>query len=142
MIGNPKWFKRRKHLGWGATPACWQGWGYILAVVALIVGTAHVSLALPTAFQVPIIFAVVALLMVDMVFIMAKLPKDEREAQHEGFSERNVAWVMVVILTLGLIYQAYSSVITKTWMIDYVIVAALAMGIIVKSCSNRFIRDK
>ncbi len=36
MLGNPKWFKRRKYTGWGLTPATWQGWAYMGILICSI----------------------------------------------------------------------------------------------------------
>lgn len=36
MLGNPKWFKRRKYSGWGLTPATWQGWVYLGTLICSV----------------------------------------------------------------------------------------------------------
>ncbi|MDA1052215.1 MAG: hypothetical protein O3C40_17295 [Planctomycetota bacterium] len=36
MFGKPDWFKK-KRLGWGITPICWQGWSYSAIWVGVLV---------------------------------------------------------------------------------------------------------
>ena len=37
MIGKPDWFTNRRYIGIGIRPKTWQGWVYVLIVVALVV---------------------------------------------------------------------------------------------------------
>ncbi|HUG66978.1 MAG TPA: hypothetical protein VMM76_04455 [Pirellulaceae bacterium] len=36
MFGKPDWFKK-KRIGWGITPICWQGWSYTAAWIGVLV---------------------------------------------------------------------------------------------------------
>lgn len=36
MFGKPDWFKK-KEIGWGITPICWQGWSYTATWIAVLI---------------------------------------------------------------------------------------------------------
>ena len=36
MIGKPDWFTTRKYTGIGIRPKTWQGWVYILIILAIV----------------------------------------------------------------------------------------------------------
>ena len=67
---------------------------------------------------------------------MIALNKDEREHKIESISERNAAWVMSIILALGIMYQGIMSALTQEIRMDWILVIALFAGMIVKSVSN------
>jgi hypothetical protein len=62
MLGNPKWFKRRKYSGWGLTPATWQGWMYfgILICSILFVSLVTTWLKVQTVYQIGVILFMLA----------------------------------------------------------------------------------
>ena len=68
--------------------------------------------------------------------------KDEREKIHEAIAERNAMWTMIIVLIAGVGYQAASSTVNKSFMIDPFVIAALVLGLIVKAISNVYLDRK
>jgi hypothetical protein len=135
MIGRPEWFKRRKYGGWGVSPKKWQGWLYIL----IVLGVFAVFQALPfweitTRIYFTIGWAV--FLFLDVGHIMVTLNRDEREFKIEALSERNAAWVMMMVLVIAVLYETFNSALAQEIRIDWFLVAALFLGMIVKTISN------
>ena len=96
MIGNPKWFKRRKYGGWGLFPGTWQGVVYVLIVAVLFVATQNLPLDQNVRLIITAVLAIFFAL--DIIDIMRKLPMDERERIHEAFAERNALWAIIIVL--------------------------------------------
>lgn len=141
MIGKPEWFQRRKYGGWGITPKTWQGWVYIAAIVIpLFVFNSIPSLNLWV--RLGVFGAWLLLVIVDTLDIMAKIKKDERERIHEAIAERNALWAVMVILVAGVGYHVARSVVLQRIEIDWFIVAALFVALIVKSISNLYLDKK
>lgn len=68
---------------------------------------------------------------------MFSVKKDEREVQVEAIAERNAAWFMVFILTLGVIYDSvYAAMYQSLASVNWFMVAALLGGALVKSVTN------
>lgn len=138
MIGNPRWFKRRKYGGWGFMPCCWQGWLY----VALMFGSFFLVTFLPFGdgwVRTGVMFGWAVVFSADAIHIMVSLPRDERERLHEAFAERNAMWAMVVVLAAGVAYQAAAAHASGIFGIDPVIVAALFAGIAAKAVTNVYL---
>lgn len=144
MLGNPKWFKRRKYSGWGLTPATWQGWAYIGILLSSIFSVFIVTtwLKLQTPYQIGILLCVLAFILMDSLDIVIRMDKDERETTHEAFAERNAAWVMVMILGVGIVFQSTVSLLQGTLHVDPFMVTALLGGVIAKGISNWYYIDK
>ncbi|MFA5827739.1 MAG: hypothetical protein WC841_00050 [Candidatus Shapirobacteria bacterium] len=140
MIGNPKWFSIRKYGGWGVTPNCLQGWLYILAVAApiFLLQIVPVSESLKTG----ITFTWALIFSVDLIDIMIRMKKDERETIHEAKAERNAMWFMIGALTIGIAYQTAMGIIKQTNEIDPVIMIALGGAMIVKTITHIYLRNK
>ncbi len=135
MIGNPKWFERRKYGGWGIHPKTWQGWLYIAIILIPFV----MFQALPywdNETRMYVTIGWVAFLLLDTTHIMVALKRDERESKIESMSERNAAWVMVLILAVGILYEAISSALQQTFKVNIFLIIALFGGMIVKTISN------
>lgn len=135
MIGKPEWFQRRKYGGWGLTPKTWQGWVYIAAFILPLA----LFQSLPywddkTRFVVTFLW--LTFLFVDIIDIMGRLKKDEREDKIEAIAERNAAYSMVGVLIIAVLYEVIQSAITQTFSIDPFIIITLFVGAIVKSVSN------
>jgi hypothetical protein len=97
MIGKPEWFERRKYGGWGVRPKTWQGYLYLVIIfIPFIIFQALPYWDAETRTVVTIGWLVFLLL--DVTHIMMSLKRDERELKIEALSERNAAWVMVLIL--------------------------------------------
>ncbi len=141
MIGNPKWFKRRKYTGWGITPKTWQGWLYIsLILIPFIAFQAMPFWQATTRIYVTLVWA--AFLIIDAGHIMVSLDKDELEYKIEAIAERNAAWVMMSVIITGILYELISSGLKKTLRINPFLVAALFGGMIVKSVTNYVLEKK
>lgn len=141
MIGKPAWFARRKYGGWGLMPKTWQGWVYLAAVIIPFA----VFNALPfwsTKTRIIVTICWAAFLLVDVTHIMIKMPKDERDRLHEAIAERNALWAMILVLVLAVGYQAAKSAVTKTMQVDYFIIAAVFVALIVKGISNIYLDRK
>jgi hypothetical protein len=141
MIGKPEWFARRKYGGWGLTPATWQGWVYIAAMIlplmafqALPYWTTEVRLAVTCIW--------VIVLAVDVLDIMMRLKMDEREKLHEAIAERNVAWYMVLVLAAGLGYDLIVNALQQKVYVNPFIAAALLGAVLVKAATNIYLDKK
>ncbi len=140
MIGNPTWFCRRKYTGWGVTPCTWQGWAYVGVFIAMV----GIVQLLPLADTVKIgaTIGIAALLCIDVIDIMRKIKKDERETLHEAIAERNALWVMLAVLVTGVGYEAASSSVTGTITVNPVILIALGGAVIAKAVTNLYLDKK
>lgn len=79
----------------------------------------------------------VALLLIDIMPLMLSVKKDEREVQVEAIAERNTAWFMVMILTLGVLYDAITAAMTESIAgVNWFVLGALLGGAVVKSVTN------
>ncbi len=133
MIGNPKWFQRRKYGGWGLTPASWQGWVYIAVMAVFLFG---VQLIIPDQFKTWTMIVVAVVFSLDLLDIMVHLKNDERETTHEALAERNASWAMVAILAFGIAFQ------TARNSVDPFLIIVLIAGVIAKAATNWYLRDK
>lgn len=141
MIAKPEWFSRRKYTGWGLTPTTWQGWAYIVVMVAPLVVVMQGSSIGTAKMAFLIVWAVI--FGADFIDMMIRIPKDERDRLHEAISERNALWVMVIVLAAGVGYQVATSVAANGSMsVDPVILAALLAGTIAKAVSNLYLDRK
>lgn len=144
MFARPAWFKRRKYMGWGVTPAKWQGWVYLMAFISVIALTKFILSVfhVENIYQIAIMSFLVSMMVIDLIDISFQLKKDEREILHEAIAERNVAWVLVSVLSLGLCAQIIVSIIQQKNQIDPIIVGALCLGLLAKAMSNAYLNDK
>lgn len=139
MIGNPRWFMRRKWGGWGVFPITWQGWAYTAAFVVAIFATQFIPADQSVRMIALGIIAVI--LVLDTIDIMIHLKRDERETLHEAIAERNAMWTMVFVLAAGIAYQSAKSVIEAgTVWVDPVIIIALVAALLVKAITNYRLR--
>jgi len=141
MIGKPQWFGRRKYGGWGVFPKTWQGWVYTVVFLAgmFIINT----VPFPAEKYRNIAFVIWAVILaVDVVDMMIRLPLDEREKVHEAIAERNALWVMLLALVIGLGYKAAAAAMDNQVYVDPVIIAAIAVGLIAKACTNIYLERK
>jgi hypothetical protein len=140
MIGKPKWFQRRKYTGWGLSPKTWEGWVYILVIAAIAMLIQYLPIdkqAKPIA-----TIVLVAIIILDLVHIIAHLPMDERERNHEAISERNALWAILAALGAGAAWQAITGVMTNNIQIDPIIIIALAVATIAKAITNIYLDMK
>ena len=131
MIGNPKWFNVRKYSGWGLAPNCWQGWAYILAFIipVMLVSNLNIDPNFKNIFS----FVLVGILLIDVLDIMTKIKKDERERLHEAIADRNALWfVLFALITWALIKQ----------ITDPIFIGILLGATAVKALTQIYLRDK
>ncbi len=140
MIGKPEWFQRRKYSGWGFSPKTWQGYAYIAALIAVLFGLQLLPLGGNPKLVIMIVFAGVFTL--DTIDIMMRLKKDEREIVHEAIAERNVAWFMVMVIAVGIAYQASQSAVLGKNNVDPFLIIALGGGLLVKIATNIYLERK
>lgn len=144
MIGNPKWFKRRTYTGWGITPKSWQGWAYIFGITALILIASLITYLTGMTEKAQLITVVILLsiIIIDFIDMTRKIKQDERESLHEAIAERNVAWFITLVLSIGIVYQSIISILHSSLYVDPFIIIALTGGTIVKGFSNWYLSDK
>ncbi len=141
MIANPKWFMRRKYGGWGFHPKTWQGYVFLgFLVLPLIIF--HIIPIWNEFTRIVVTCVWLLLVFFESIDIMTNLDKDEMEERIEALSERNTAWAMVIIITIGILYQLISSALNESIKVDLFLVAALFAGVIVKSVSNIYYQKR
>jgi hypothetical protein len=141
MIGRPKWFQRRKYAGWGIYPKTWQGWAYIGAAIL----TGVLIQYFPSGDEQTktlVTMGFVAVIILDVVHIMANMPMDERERIHEAIAERNALYAILAALLIGILWQTVTGVLNKNMEIDPVVIAALVAGLLAKALTNIFLDRK
>jgi hypothetical protein len=140
MIGKAEWFRMRKYGGWGITPATKEGWIYLgVMMIPLLV-----SDWLPGEEKIKMIvsFGWMAILIIDIVEIMSRMKKDEREKAHEAMAERNALWFMLTVIVAGLLYRAIKAGLKEEVYIDPVLTLALLGGAVVKGLTFFSLRKK
>jgi len=135
IIARPEWFTRRKYGGWGLGIKTWQGAAYIAAMfIALIV---MLQLAGDSSQAKLVVTGIWMLfLLVDVFDIMWKLEKDERERMHEAIAERNAAWGMMIVLSIGVFIEALYNALNGRFYVNPFVIGALFVGVIIKSVTN------
>jgi CDP-diglyceride synthetase len=141
MIGKQEWFQRRKYLGWGLHPKTWQGWVYILVFILLAIIIQFLPLVNITKFIVTSVL--ILILLIDVIHIMITMKKDERDKKHEAIADRNALWVMLLVIVVGILYQTVNSTLNGlTPEIDYFLISALLVGVIMKCITNIYLDKK
>lgn len=141
MLGNPKWFERRKYGGWGLHPKTWQGWAY----VGVFFGVLLAFQLLPfwdTLTRVIFTTAWALILIIDTMSIMARINLDEREKIHEAIAERNALWGMLAVITGGLVYGIIKSGLEQRFYVNPFLAIALFTGLLIKAISNIYLDKK
>ncbi|KYC52770.1 MAG: hypothetical protein AMQ74_00619 [Candidatus Methanofastidiosum methylothiophilum] len=135
IIAKPEWFTRRKYGGWGLGIKTWQGAVYIAAMMAALIALIQLAgESVETKLLVTGVWMV--FLLVDVFDVMWKLKKDERERMHEAIAERNAAWGMMIVLTLGIFVDIMYNVMNDRFYVNPFLVGSLAVGVIIKSVTN------
>ena len=135
MFGKPEWFTQRKYSGWGLTPKTREGWLYIIAIIVPFA----IFQALPfwdAEMRMYATFGWLAFVAFDVLDIMLRMKKDERETLHEAIAERNAAWMMIVAITAGIVYQLISSELAGSPYVDPVLIIVLFAGLAAKAFTN------
>ncbi len=141
MLGKPQWFQRRKYAGWGIYPKTYQGWVYILILLA---GFLMIQLMNWPGENTKLILlaAWAGIFVFDTVDIMVRMPRDERDRLHEAIAERNALWVMLAVLILGVAYRTGQSIVQGEVYIDPIIIAAIVISLLVKAATNIYLDKK
>lgn len=140
MLGKPHWFQRRKYGGWGVYPKTWQGWVYIAVAIAVFLIIQRLPFGdMQTKTIVTVVLA--AVIVLDLIHIMVRLPMDERDRIHEAIAERNALWAIISALSAGICWQALTSA-QNNLQIDPVIIIALFAGLIAKTVTNIYLDRK
>lgn len=141
MIGKPEWFKRRKYTGWGIMPKTWQGYVYIaVMILPLIFFQAQPYWSDRTRMIITLAWA--ALLAADVIHIMIKMKRDERERLHEAIAERNAFWFMMMVLVIGIAYEVASNAANQKIYVSPFMAAAVIGAVIVKMITNIYLERK
>lgn len=141
MIGSPKWFKRRKYGGWGLTPKTWQGWVYVF-VFLIIIAIGNIIFVDNVRAITYYTLVWIVILIVDVIDIMSRLDKDERERMHEALAERNALWGMIAVITAGLLYDVWTNALIGKFYVNPFIAGALIVGVLIKTASNIYYDKK
>lgn len=131
IIAKPEWFKKTKYRGWDADIKTWQGAVYVAAVIIVFLVLA-LNPFMDKLDKVVLIGIWALFFLIDLVDILWKLKKDEREKIHEAIADRNAAWVMMIVLSLGFFVELIYSVLQKSLYVDPFLLIALIAGIMVK----------
>ncbi|MFH0798189.1 MAG: hypothetical protein V1906_02135 [Candidatus Woesearchaeota archaeon] len=141
MIGKPEWFKRRKYTGWGIMPKTWQGYVYI-AVMILPFLFFHALPYWSTKIRMIVTIVWAVILGIDVIHIMIKMKKDERERMHEAIAERNALWFMLMALVIGIAYETISNAASQKVYVNPFMAAAVIGAVIVKMITNIYLERK
>ena len=106
MIGKPEWFKYRV-VAWGFRPKTWQGWAYIMGVIALFPIIEVFSI--DETKKVWLFGTLLTAVIIDLLHIITQLSKshDQKEILEELIIERNVSFVAGISIVAIIIYQTY-----------------------------------
>ncbi len=141
MIGKPEWFQRRKYSGWGIVPKTWQGYVYIaVMIIPLIFFHALPYWSATTKTIVTIILAVI--FGIDVIDIMIRMKRDERERIHEAIAERNALWFVIMVLAIGIAYDVASNAVQDRIQVNPFMVAAVIGAVIIKMITNIYLERK
>ncbi len=67
---------------------------------------------------------------------------DEREKKHEAIAERNALWGIILVITMGILYDVATSSVNQKISIHPFLIIALIVGIIIKAISNIYLNKK
>lgn len=138
MIGKPEWFTYRI-FGWGVRPKTKEGWLYLFIAVILAIGIS--VLPMPSNYKTISLFALVGIVILDVLHIMSHLGKshDERERLHQLIIERNCSFAAIATLAVIAIYQAIKNAGQK-FPFDVSIIVVLGVMLFVKIGSTIYVK--
>jgi hypothetical protein len=139
MFGKASWFQRRKYGGWGITPRTWQGYAYVIVSLAPVF---LFIFLLPEGIKEYAVGLWLLLVIADTVDIWIHLKLDEREKLHEAISERNAAWFMGIVLSIGLVAEIVINSKKGIFHVNPFIALALFGAVIVKSVTNLYLERR
>lgn len=143
-ILKPEWFKRRKYGGWGITPVTWQGWVFMLVLIAplIIISTFFKEGMSIKGLPFIAFSAYIAFIIAIVMSIMLKIKLDEREIIHEAISDRNALWVMLFIIAIGVVAEGVSPEIVRSFPINIFALSALIAAWLTKLVSIIYLDNK
>ncbi|MBU1031047.1 MAG: hypothetical protein ABIC91_08095 [Nanoarchaeota archaeon] len=142
MIGKPEWFTYRI-FGWGLRPKTWQGWLYVVIIMALC-GLISL-LPAPDNIKSWLFGAVITIFIIDVLIIMTKLSKvhDERENKHQLIIERNASFTAVVAIVAIMLFQVYQNRFLDLEMpFDKSLLIVLIVMVVMKGISTIYVNKK
>lgn len=131
IIAKPEWFEKTKYRGWDASIKTWQGAVYVAGVIGVFLFLL-LNPFMDKPFKVILIGIWALFFLIDLVDVIWKAKKDEREKIHEAIAERNAAWIMMIVLSVGFFVELAYSVLQKSLYVDPFLLTALIGGIVVK----------
>ncbi len=141
MIGKPEWFQRRKYTGWGIVPKTWQGYVYLaVIIVPFILFQALPYWSARTRTIAMIVWAVI--FGIDAIDIMIRMKRDERERMHEAIAERNALWFVIIVLAIGIAYDAASNAAQSIMDVNPFMAAAVIGALVIKIATNLYLEHK
>jgi hypothetical protein len=84
----------------------------------------------------------VGIILIDVLDIMVRLKKDEREKLHEAIAERNAAWWMVGVITIGFLISTLGKAMKGEVYFDPVLMTAILGAALIKSLTHWHLRNK
>ena len=135
IIAKPEWFGRRKYSGWGLSIKTWQGGVYIAGMILLLIAFQLIP-NLSNENRLIITGVWLAFLLIDLIDVTLNLKKDEREYIHEAVAERNAAWGMTAVISVGILIELTYNALQQRIYVDPFLIAALVAGTILKSITN------
>ncbi len=141
MIGKAEWFKIRKYGGWGIAPANKNGWWYIAGITLPII----IFQSLPwwsDSLRSVVMAIWLGIILIDVLDIMVRLKKDEREVLHEAIAERNAAWWMVTVIAVGFLISTIGKAMEGEVYFDPILITALLGAALIKSLTHWRLRNK
>lgn len=140
MIAKAEWFNRRKYTGWGLMPKTWQGVVYVM-IIAGVIGFIQ---ALPLEETLKLILTVIwtALILIDVLRLMATMKLDEMEQRIEAIAERNASWTFVFSSVLTILYITTLGKELKGIDLMPVLIFPIILGTIAKSLTNFILERK
>lgn len=133
IIAKPEWFERRKY--WIKIKT-WQGVVYTGIFFILLLTSVLIAIKTESPIFAIIYGLIFAFYIVDTHGVLWKIKRDEREKMLDAIAERNVAYGMMLILSLGLIFELVYNILQNRVYVDPFIVIALVAGKVIRDLTN------
>jgi uncharacterized membrane protein len=133
IIAKPEWFERRKY--WIRIKT-WQGAVYTGIFLILLLTSVLIAIGTENLIFAVLYGLIFAFYLVDTHGVLWKIKRDEREKMLDAIAERNAAYGMMLILSLGLIFELIYNILQNRVYVDPFLVIALIAGKIIKDVTN------
>ena len=141
IIAKPEWFERKKYTGWGLSIKTWEGAVYF-AVISLLLIALQLIPNLSNKTRLVLTGVWLAFLLVDLLDVMRNIKKDERKYIHEAVAERNAAWGMMVVISIGIFIELVYNALQQKIYVDPFLIAALIVGVIISQLQTTNLKEK